>query len=250
MTTGDSIDDQQNLQPLRRELTRFMMTYRFGIDEILTKINILKDEFSMVHEYSPIEHIDSRLKSPDSIIAKARRRDIPLNLADIRAELFDIAGIRVTCSFISDAYQLRDLLRSQPDLAVLQIKDYIAEPKPNGYRSLHLIVQVPVFLSDRTEQVAVEVQLRTVAMDFWASLEHKIFYKYDKAVPSSTLAELKGAAEVAAMLDEKMEVLHDEVRALPNRKGPADDTGLTLEHLRELALPDELRGATTRHRSG
>lgn len=249
MQTESNTDELQQFQQLRRDLTRFMMMYRFGIDEMMTKINILKDEFTMVHDYNPIEHINSRLKSPDSIVNKARRCNIPMNLDDFRQNLFDIAGIRISCSFISDAYNLRDMLLGQQDLTVLEVRDYISNPKPNGYRSLHLIVQVPVFLSDRTEPVAVEVQLRTVAMDFWASLEHKIYYKYDKDVPESILKDIKFAAEVAAMLDEKMELLHEEVRQIPPDNVPATEAGLSLQDLRDLALPKELQGGLGKQRT-
>ncbi|MFC9834026.1 GTP pyrophosphokinase family protein [Rhodococcus sp. NPDC127530] len=195
-----------------RDFTRFLMSYKFGIDEMMTKINILKDEFTYIHEYTPIEHVKSRLKSADSVLGKAARKGIPLTLDSIRGNIHDIAGIRITCSFIQDAYRISDLLTGQQDITLVEVKDYIAEPKPNGYRSLHLIVEVPVFMSDRVESVRVEIQIRTVAMDFWASLEHKIYYKYDKAVPAALLDELKDAADVARNLDVKMEALHDEVR--------------------------------------
>ena len=196
----------------RREFTRFLMSYKFGIDEMMTKINILKDEFTYIHDYSPIEHVKSRLKSADSVLGKTARKGLPLTLDAIRANIHDIAGIRITCSFIRDAYRISDMLTGQQDITVVAVKDYIAEPKANGYRSLHLIVEVPVFMSDRVESVRVEIQIRTVAMDFWASLEHKIFYKYDKAVPEALLDELRDAADVARHLDVKMEGLHEEVR--------------------------------------
>ncbi|MET1044413.1 MAG: GTP pyrophosphokinase family protein [Microbacteriaceae bacterium] len=211
-----------------------MLSYKFGIDELMTKINILKEEFSHTHEYSPIEHVSSRLKSPESILEKAARKGIPLSFDAIRREVSDIAGVRVTCSFITDTYRVCDLLSGQQDVTVLEVKDYIAEPKPNGYKSLHMIVQVPVFLSDRVEQVKVEVQIRTIAMDFWASLEHKIYYKYDRAVPVDLLTELKLAADVASTLDRSMERLHDEVRALPDEPG---DERLPQKSLR---LPENL----------
>ncbi|GAA3822253.1 GTP pyrophosphokinase [Cellulomonas soli] len=196
-----------------------MLGYKSGIAEVLTKITILRDEFDTVHDTSPIEHVGSRLKSPESLLAKVRRKACPMTLEAIRAQIWDIAGVRVTCSFVSDIYRIRDLLVGQPDLTVLAERDYIAEPKPNGYQSLHLIVTVPVFLSDRVEHVTVEIQIRTIAMDFWASLEHKIYYKYDGAVPQRLLAELKDAALAASRLDATMEQLHDEVRALAAHPG-------------------------------
>ena len=215
------VTDLQALRELKVELTRFMMAYKFATDEMMTKINILKEEFSSIHDYSPIENVSSRLKSPEGILKKALRKGCPLTLDAISAEIQDIAGIRITCSFISDTYRVRDLLAGQKDVTVLEEKDYIASPKENGYQSLHLLVVVPVFLSDRVIRVTVEIQIRTISMDFWASLEHKIFYKYEGAVPATLRAELKQAAEVANRLDLKMEGLHDQVVALVSE--PATD---------------------------
>lgn len=198
----------------RPAFTRFMMAYKFGLDEMLTKINILRDEFGYVHEYNPIEHVSSRLKTPGSIVRKAERKGSPLTLDGIRKTLLDIAGVRITCSFISDAYEISDMLTRQPDVDVIEVKDYIARPKPNGYKSLHVIVEVPVFMSDRAEKVFVEVQIRTIAMDFWASLEHKIYYRYDRKVPATILDELRAAADTAHELDVKMERLHETVAGL------------------------------------
>ncbi len=164
-----------------------------------------------MHEYNPIEHTKSRLKSPESIMNKLMRKGGATSLADVRATVKDIAGIRITCSFLSDIYRIVDMLRNQNDLKFVSVKDYLKQPKPNGYKSLHLLVEVPVFMSDRQELVAVEVQIRTIAMDFWASLEHKIFYKYNGSVPERLLAELKEAADTASELDEKMERLRKEV---------------------------------------
>ena len=193
------------------ELTHFMLVYKFGLAEIGTKINILAEELAHRGRGNPIEHVSPRLKTPDSIEAKARRIGCPLTLDELRARIRDIAGIRVVCSFVSDVYTVADMLTRQPDITLLQTKDYIAKPKPNGYRSLHLIVDIPVFLSDRVVGVPVEVQLRTVAMDFWASLEHKIYYKYDPDIPAPLRDELSAAAEDAARLDQRMELLHREI---------------------------------------
>jgi putative GTP pyrophosphokinase len=202
------------LRRLSHEFTRFSMVYKFAIDEITTKINILREEFSLVHDYNPIEHVNARLKSPDSILQKVERRGPDLSFESIREHVRDIAGVRITCSFVSDVYTIFDMLTSQSDVTVIDVDDYIARPKPNGYQSLHATVQVPVFMSGGPEQVFVEIQIRTVAMDFWASLEHKIYYKYDRAVPARLLDELKEAADTAARLDEKMEKLHRQVQAL------------------------------------
>ncbi|MEU1971612.1 GTP pyrophosphokinase family protein [Microbacterium sp. NPDC019599] len=199
------------LRALRDETERFLREYRFGMQEIETKLGILREEFEHTHSYNPIEHVSSRVKSPDSLVEKVARKGIEPDFESIRATITDIAGVRVTCSFVSDVYRLFDLLSRQDDITVRRVKDYIAEPKPNGYQSLHAIVEVPVFLSTGRVEVPVEVQFRTIAMDFWASLEHKIYYKYDSQVPDRLLAELKDAAVSAAELDQRMERLHREL---------------------------------------
>ncbi|MDT8862889.1 GTP pyrophosphokinase family protein [Alkalihalobacillus sp. MEB130] len=191
-----------------------MMSYKFALDEINTKIDILKQEFQYIHEYNPIEHVKSRVKSPESILKKVYKKGYDLSLSVIKENVKDIAGIRITCSFISDIYELSNMLQNQPDINVLEVKDYIKNPKPNGYQSLHLVLQVPIFMSDRVEEVCVEVQIRTIAMDFWASLEHKIYYKYNQAVPQHLLNELKEAADSATQLDKKMEGIHKEMKEL------------------------------------
>ena len=225
--TDQDVDFPSDLRAIRTELTRFMMSYKFATDEMMTKVNILKEEFSAIHDYSPIEHVSHRLKSPEGILKKANRKGYPLNLEGVRDNIQDIAGIRITCSFISDTYRVLEMLTGQRDITVLQVKDYIKSPKPNGYKSLHLIVTIPVFMSDRVQPVTVEVQIRTVAMDFWASLEHKIFYKYDGAVPPALVGELKQAADVANQLDVDMERLHDQVTSL----GAAAESGTSVAPL-------------------
>lgn len=202
------------LKTMKLELTRFRMMYKFALDEVNTKINILKEEFHYINEYNPIEHTSSRLKSPESIINKAIRKNIGLSLPAMKEQIQDIAGIRITCSFRSDIYRISSMLFNQQDIEVIECKDYIKNPKPNGYQSLHLIVKIPVFMSDRVEKVFVEVQIRTIAMDFWASLEHKIYYKYNKEIPEKLIQELKDAATSAAELDSKMESIHDRVAEL------------------------------------
>ncbi|QIX28898.1 GTP pyrophosphokinase family protein [Nocardioides sp. JQ2195] len=191
-----------------------LMEYKFGIDEITTKIEILQEEFTHLHDYNPIEHVSSRVKSPESIYAKVQKRGFDPSLESIRENVTDIAGVRVSCSFTSDVYRVFSMLSSQSDITLLEVEDYIAHPKPNGYRSLHALVTIPVHLSDRVVDVVVELQLRTVAMDFWASLEHKIYYKYQTAVPVQLLDELKSAAETAASLDAQMERLHKQTHQL------------------------------------
>lgn len=193
------------------EFTRFMLKYKFALREVETKVEILSEEFQFLHNYNPIEHTKSRVKSIESIFNKQLRKGGDFSPESITENIKDIAGIRITCSFKKDIYNISESLKSQQDLKVLSVKDYIKNPKENGYRSLHVLVEVPVFMSDRVEHVPVEIQLRTIAMDFWASLEHKIFYKYDQEVPAHLLDELKAAADSASELDEKMEYLHRKI---------------------------------------
>lgn len=200
-----SPDDVRRMQT---ELQRFLLEYEFGLREVETKLGILRDEFLHMHDYNPIEHLSSRVKSADSIFAKMERKGIGPGFTAIREHITDIAGIRVTCNFVHDAYRLFDLLTQQEDVEIRQVKDYIAKPKANGYKSLHAVVDVPVFLSTERIIVPVEIQFRTMAMDFWASLEHKIYYKYDRHVPAEILGDLLEAAETAAALDARMERLH------------------------------------------
>ncbi len=201
------------MRAMRDEFQRFLLEYQFGLKEVETKIGILRDEFLHMHDYNPIEHVSSRVKSPDSIAEKVVRKGFDPDFPSIRNNITDVAGIRVTVSFVADAYRLFDLLTAQDDITVRTVKDYIAAPKENGYKSLHAIVEVPVFLSTGRVDVPVEVQFRTIAMDFWASLEHKIYYKFDRQVPDHLLDSLKDAADTAAELDVRMERLHREVHA-------------------------------------
>lgn len=207
--------DREAIKALRNKITRFGLMYRFALEEIGTKVNILQEEFRLMHDYNPIEHVVTRVKSARSIIAKAQRKKLPLRLDVIREHIRDIAGIRIICSFVSDIYRISEMIQSQSDVEVVEVKDYIRNPKPNGYRSLHLILKIPVFMSDCTERVFVEMQIRTIAMDFWASLEHKIYYKHDREVPDELREELRLAAETARDLDLRMEALHRRVHG-PN----------------------------------
>ncbi|AZS42833.1 GTP pyrophosphokinase family protein [Microbacterium oleivorans] len=212
------LDEQQitvsasSLRTMRDEFQRFLMEYRFGLQEIETKISILREEFHEMHDYNPIEHVSSRVKSPDSLVEKIQRRGIDPDFDSVRAHITDVAGIRITCSFVNDVYRLFDLLTAQDDITVREVEDYIATPKGNGYKSLHAILEVPVYLSTGRVDVPVEVQFRTIAMDFWASLEHKIYYKYERQVPDHLLGQLKDAAEAAAELDARMTRLHQQIR--------------------------------------
>ena len=213
---------------VRRHLQRFMSSYQFAIHEVETKVRILSEEFQLLHLYNPIEHVTTRLKSPESVMAKARKRGVGPDTEAIRREIRDIAGVRVVCSFASDVYRVQQLLCAQSDIELIQLKDYIAQPKPSSYRSLHAIVEIPVFLSDETVRVPVEMQFRTIAQDFWASLEHKIFYKYERAVPDQLSARLQEAAVTAARLDTEMEQLSNEIGELGD-----DVASITEDTLRE-----------------
>ncbi|GGL17493.1 GTP pyrophosphokinase [Nocardia jinanensis] len=220
-----TVDD---VRALRDQFFDFMLGYKFAIDEITTKINILREDFNSTHEYNPIEHVGSRLKSPESVMEKIQRKNYPMTLASIRENILDIAGVRVVCSFISDITEIRDMLAGQEDITVLEERDYITHRKPNGYQSLHLIVSIPVFRSHRTEHMPVEIQIRTIAMDFWASLEHKIYYKYRGEVPPNLRSDLTQAARVATQLDEKMEALHRQVdRTERTQAGPSETLDLS-----------------------
>ncbi|WP_082097395.1 GTP pyrophosphokinase [Demequina silvatica] len=196
---------------MRKDIQRFLLQYEFGLREVETKLSILRDEFLELHDYNPIEHVSSRVKSPESLLDKVARKGLSRDLEAIRAHITDIAGVRVTCAFVTDVYRLFELLTRQDDIRVLEVKDYIATPKPNGYQSLHAIIEIPVFLSTGTTAVTVEVQFRTIAMDFWASLEHRIYYKYDASVPSRLTEELREAAATAAELDARMARLHRQI---------------------------------------
>ena len=183
-----------------------MSRYRCAIMEVETKFKVLNERFSLQHERNPIESIKTRLKSPQSILEKLQRKQLPISLASIEQNLFDIAGIRVICSFVDDIYMLADCLLQQDDITLIERKDYIKHPKENGYRSLHLIVEVPIFLQNEKRNMKVEVQLRTIAMEFWANLEHRLRYKKDlpEDVLNTTADALLECADLSSLLDEKM----------------------------------------------
>ena len=187
-----------------------MSYYRCAMMEVETKFNVLNEELSLMYDRNPIESVKSRLKSPESIVDKAVRKEIPLTPESIEENLYDIAGIRVICSFPGDIYMLADALLRQDDITLIERKDYIKSPKPNGYRSLHLIVEIPIFLHNRTRRMKVEVQLRTMSMDWWASLEHKIRYKKNISDDGHIAEELLHCAEMGAALDQRMESVYRE----------------------------------------
>lgn len=188
-----------------------MMRYRCAVMEVETKLNVLNAEFTMKNNRNPFESIKSRVKSPVSILEKMQRKGFPISTESIEENLTDVAGIRVICSFPDDIYATAKLLSEQDDITVLAVKDYIQQPKENGYRSLHLIVEVPIFLSEEKKNMKVEVQFRTIAMDFWASLEHKLKYKKKIENEEEIFRELKKCAEASAALDLRMQALRDKI---------------------------------------
>lgn len=200
---------QTELLGMVQPFMTLLMQYRCAIREIETKLNVLNEEFSLAHERNPFESIKSRVKEPSSIVEKMNRKGYELTVENIEEKLNDVAGIRVICSFVEDIYYLADMLSAQDDLEVLQVKDYIKNPKPNGYRSLHLIIQIPIFLSDQKKYMRVEVQFRTIAMDFWASLDHKLKYKKNVKNPELIASELKKCADVISGVDVRMQEIRN-----------------------------------------
>jgi len=195
-----------------------ILIYNSALKEIGTKLEILNDEFQHVHQYNPIEHIKSRIKTSESIVKKLKRHGYESTIENMIQYVNDIAGIRIICSFTSDIYRIADMLRNQSDIKVYSVKDYIKNPKPSGYKSYHMLITVPIFLSDRIVDAKVEVQIRTVAMDFWASLEHKIHYKFEGNAPAHIKEELVECAHMISDLDARMLSINEEVQALSGDK--------------------------------
>ena len=187
------------------------LIYSAALRQIETKMEILNDEFQHVHQYNPIEHIKARIKTPESIVKKLKRNGYESTIDNMVKYINDIAGIRIICSFTSDIYRIADMISEQRDIKVIAVKDYITFPKASGYKSYHMIVTVPVYLSDRTVDTKVEIQIRTVAMDFWASLEHKIHYKFEGDAPEHIKSELIECAKMVSDLDARMLSLNDEI---------------------------------------
>ena len=196
------------------QFEELMLKYRSAIREVTTKLEILNDELSAHTERNPIENIQSRLKRPYSIARKLNRLQKPVTVEAISQNLNDVAGIRVICPFIDNIYEVAQMLLKQDDVRLIASKDYIQNPKPNGYRSLHLILKVLIFLSESTRPVRIELQLRTIAMDFWASLEHQLRYKSDIEIPPQTSDDLKACADVIAATDEEMQRIAKELHVL------------------------------------
>ncbi|MCR4934088.1 MAG: GTP pyrophosphokinase family protein [Lachnospiraceae bacterium] len=190
------------------------LVYSSALKQINTKLEILNDEFQHVHQYNPIEHIKSRLKTPESIVKKLKKYGQESTIENMVAYVNDIAGIRVICSFTSDIYEIAKMISSQSDIKVIEVRDYIKNPKPSGYTSYHMLVTIPIYLSDKIVDTKVEIQIRTVAMDFWASLEHKINYKFEGNVPEYIQNELVECAQMVSKLDDRMLLLNEEVQKL------------------------------------
>ncbi|MCI9270852.1 MAG: GTP pyrophosphokinase family protein [Dorea sp.] len=190
-----------------------MFLYTSALKEVGTKLEILNDEFQHVHSYNPIEHIKTRIKAPESIVKKLKRHGHETSIENMVKYVNDIAGVRLICSFTSDIYKLAEMIGNQTDLKVLSIKDYIKNPKESGYKSYHMLVSVPIFLSDSVVDTKVEIQIRTIAMDFWASLEHKIYYKYEGQAPEYISKDLRECADMVATLDDKMLQLNEAILA-------------------------------------
>lgn len=238
---GYRVQEASERQPLNRfvpaptasldEWKRMQLIYSAALKEVNTKLEILNAEFQMAHRYNPIEHLSARIKSPESIAKKLRHQGRAVTVENIVRYINDVAGIRIICSFTSDIYKLSELIRKQSDVKVLKIKDYIANPKENGYTSYHMIVSVPIFLSDMTIDTKVEIQIRTIAMDFWASLEHKMYYKFEGNAPENIRRELKECADLVGFLDRKMMAINEEIKKYSDEE---EEGVLISESLRRL----------------
>lgn len=208
------LQSNEDFYKMAFQFQEIMMIYESAIKQLETKLEILNKEYKVTGRRNPIETIKSRIKSPDSIAKKLEKKGLSVNFKTMTENLQDIAGVRVICPYISDIYNVKDILLKQPDITLVEQKDYIENPKPSGYRSLHLVVEIPVYLSQTEHRVKVEIQLRTIAMDFWASLEHELKYKNEQKIPDSVRRELFRVAETIAMTDREMEEIAIELQAL------------------------------------
>ena len=209
----DTVAVPESLVHVGRQFQQIMMMYTCAIREVRTKLEVLNDELSIRNQRNPIEMIKARVKKPESIVEKLQRRGLPVSLESVVNNLDDVAGIRVICSFIDDIYAVADMLIRQDDVHVIAIKDYIKNPKTNGYRSYHMIIEVPVFFSDRKKNMRVEVQIRTIAMDFWASLDHQLKYKKTLTNDMDISDEMKKCADIIAQTDAKMLEIRKQIEA-------------------------------------
>ena len=211
---GDMNISPEAVEEKIEEMNETLLIYRSAIKEVKTKLDILDDELKIRRKRNPIEYMKSRVKTPGSIMDKLQRRGLTMNIDSAKKNLNDIAGIRVICAFVGDIYDIANMLKRQDDIRLIEEKDYIKNPKVNGYRSLHLVVEVPIFFSDHAELVRVEVQIRTIAMDFWASLEHKLYYKTSGESPIHITNDLKECADIIALTDVRMQDIQREVEKL------------------------------------
>ncbi|MBQ9121231.1 MAG: GTP pyrophosphokinase family protein [Clostridia bacterium] len=216
------------------EYKELQMMYTCALKEIQTKFEVLNTEFNIRHKRNPINSIHTRLKRAESIMEKLRKNHLPITLSSVEENVHDVAGIRVICSYIDDIYSIADALLKQDDICLIARKDYIETPKPNGYRSLHLIVSIPVFFEEKKKNVKVEVQIRTIAMDFWASLEHQIKYKQEIPDQQSVCTQLKSCADVIAETDQKMLALR---RQIEQAEDAPTEEEILLERMSRLDIP-------------
>lgn len=218
MDNAMMIPDTPTAAAFQQQYREMMQLYSAAVREVRTKVEILDEEFRTRYAHNPIHHIDSRLKSPQSMMKKLARKGLPQTLEAAEANLNDIAGVRIVCNYLDDIYRIADLLQRQRDVEFVHRRDYIENPKESGYRSLHLVIRIPVFLSSHTELVPVEVQIRTIAMDFWASLEHQLRYKSNHETTQQLRRRLQHCAEASAALDREMQDIYREIN------GCASDT--------------------------
>ena len=218
--------------------------YRSALKEVSTKVEILNDEFQQVHQYNPIEYIKSRIKSPESIVKKLKRYGYESSIDNMVDYINDIAGIRIVCSFTSDIYKLAEMIGKQNDLTVVSVKDYIKHPKESGYKSYHMLVTVPIFLSDRVVDTKVEIQIRTMAMDFWATIEHSLQYKYKGDMPEHVAERLSKAADAINALDHEMSSVRNEIMDAQNssqmQSNLVKDILINIENLYKIANKREI----------
>lgn len=213
-----------------------MFLYDSVLREINTKIEILNNEFIHVHSYNPIEHVKSRIKRPESIVKKLKKYGYEVTIDNMMDYVNDVAGIRIICSFTADIYKIAGMISRQDDVTVLTVKDYIEKPKQNGYKSYHMVVSIPIFLAEGPIDTKVEIQIRTIAMDFWASLEHKIYYKFEGNAPENISEELKECADIVDMLDRKMLQLNEAILRMKADKPETKDGREALALLAEQGL--------------
>jgi putative GTP pyrophosphokinase len=213
---AEKMAKEEAVKQFMTELKTFYLKYTAAMNETATKIEILSEDYKTRYDHSPIEHIESRIKEPESLMKKMMRNEIPFSLDDIENRIFDIAGVRVICSFQQDIYDIVDMINKNEEITVIKTKDYIANPKKSGYRSYHMILKVPVYLTTGREEVPVELQIRTMAMDFWASLEHKIKYKYDGIIPEEIQKELVECSNTIAKADAEMMRINNRIKEANN----------------------------------